>query len=306
MSNVRTATSILLLALIAVGCSSETKPTASTPTTARDVLDRMSKAYTSATSYADTGELRMQYDVGGQHFDESVSYALTFVRPNKLRLHIYQANVFSDGAQFQASLLDLPGQVLTRPAPELLTQQSLAIDPVLTSVLRGTANESVPLTFLLDNQALGRLLAQADKPSLLASDKWDDRPCYRVRIPLGTDTLTLWIDEATYLMRRIDFPVQKLATDMQTNLKASGLTEQIDSLKLTADLKGARFNERIDEVAFKFEPPQGARQVSQFEVLPQPEPLSTLLGQQPPEFSFTALDGQKITRDSLRGKVVLI
>ncbi len=71
---------------------------ADAPAGARDVIDRMLKAYHEASSYADSGQLLVRYDrENGERISEDVDASVTFARPNKLRMHFYQAIVVSDG-----------------------------------------------------------------------------------------------------------------------------------------------------------------------------------------------------------------
>ena len=87
----------------------------------RQLLERMVEKYSKAMTYADSGQLKLSYrkqgaDVTTQSADDSVTY----VRPNKVRVHCYQAIVVSDGKQLYATIADLPGQVLDLPAPAQL------------------------------------------------------------------------------------------------------------------------------------------------------------------------------------------
>src|SRR5579871_1424839 len=107
--------------LATAGCSSSTDHAsnkAPTHTVARpsaqQVLDWMTNAYAGATSYADSGEMRLRFVMSNQEkVDERVDFSVTYAQPNKLRAHCYQTVLVADGAKLRATLNELPGQVLT-------------------------------------------------------------------------------------------------------------------------------------------------------------------------------------------------
>jgi hypothetical protein len=91
------------------------------PTTGRGVLEAMAAAYQSAPRYADAGELRFYVRRGEEVLDNKVDFAVSFVRPNRLRMEVYQVKLVCDGQRLRAAIDDLPGQVLELPAPAALS-----------------------------------------------------------------------------------------------------------------------------------------------------------------------------------------
>ena len=288
-------------AMLAVpGCNETTPLTIEQPPTARQLLDRLVEAYRDAKSYADSGQLRLSYrKQGGEVVSQSADDSVTFVRPNKLRLHCYQAIVVSGGQQMRATIADLPGQVLEIDAPQKLKRDDLFRDEILTGVLtQGLAGESIQLALLLLQDPLQPILEGGEEPKLMSAHTADGDECYRVQVTRPDGNVVFWIDQK-YALRRLEFPTAELKKEITKHEQAP-----VTDVTLVADFKGAKLNERIANVAFEFSVPDDAQLVKRFQV--QPEPMHKLLGQKIGAFEFVNLDGERVSRDSLAGKVVVI
>jgi thiol-disulfide isomerase/thioredoxin len=284
----------------ASGCNrAEPKPI-EPPASPRELLDRMVSTYRKASSYADSGQLRLSYrKQGGEPVGQSADDSVTFSRPNKLRMHCYQAIVVSNGKQLRATVADLPGQVLDVAAPKELQRDDLYRDEILTGVLtQGLAGESIQLALLMLGNPLEPILEGAEEPAFLAPQKIDGEDCQRVAIKRPDGQVVFWIDERNVL-RRLEYPTEELKKQIAQHEQAP-----VTEVSLVADFKGARLNDRISNVAFEFAPPEGAKLVKRFQV--QPEPLNKLLGQKIGSFEFVDLQGNPVRRDSLAGKIVVI
>src|SRR5689334_3588030 len=84
-------------ALSLTGCSQSATGTSSEAhLSAEQLVVDLAKSYRSAKTYADSGELFLHFKYGGDKVvDERVDFSVTLARPNKLRLHCYQAVVVS-------------------------------------------------------------------------------------------------------------------------------------------------------------------------------------------------------------------
>jgi thiol-disulfide isomerase/thioredoxin/outer membrane lipoprotein-sorting protein len=285
--------------LAMAGCNSADAPPAE-PKTANDVLERMVSAYHQANSYADSGEGRLKFALNGEKLEDAFNFSVTFARPNKLRMHFYRANLVCDGKDLRATIEDLPNQILSVTAPPVLNTADVYGNDMLRNALtEGPASGSVQLALLLDEKPLVPVLEGATEVTLLSPEKIDDADCHRVRIQRKDGTLVFWIDRASYALRRIEYPID----EMQKYLAQQG---KVSDLSLIVEFKGARLDPQVDALAFKFDIPSGAEVVQDFQSVPRPEPPSKLLGQKISEFAFTALDGQKVTRESLAGKIVVV
>lgn len=271
---------------------------------AREALDQMAETYRDAKTYADSGTVRLKYVQGERPVDESVDFAVTLERPNKVRLNLYQALVVSDGDKFTAAISDLEGEVLQVDAPEKLTLDEIYKHELLNGALTNNLAGAAPqLDFLLNDKAISLLVKQGSSPPRMVSPgEIEGDACDRVVIPRADGELILWIDQHSHVLRRIEYPVKELAQSMS----AGGA---VSDVSLVADFSGARVNEPIDALAFQFEAPASAKIVKSFVQrveVPRPEPPSPLLGKQSPDFVFYTLDGRRVTKESLQGKIAVI
>jgi thiol-disulfide isomerase/thioredoxin len=266
------------------------------PATAEGVLKRMVAAYKKASSYADAGTIRMVIEQGEGKVDESADFSLTLVRPNKLRMQVYQALVVCDGQQLHAAIEDLPGQVLARKAPQTLTIESVYADPVLASVLSSGISGPAPQPILLlEDDPLSFVLHQAEATVLGKPGTIAGRECHRVEIKRDYGTSVLWIDQESYLLRRIVFPTEQLRQEISRR-------GPVGNVSLVAEFEGAKFDGEVDAKAFQFETPAGAELVKFF-VPPDP---AQLLGKRVPDFRFVDLEGKPVTPESLARKTIVL
>ena len=265
--------------------------------TAQKVLESMVAAYQKAASYADGGQIAFQAQMGEQKHDSKSEFLVAMVRPNKLLLHAYQGGVVCDGKKLSAFIKDLPNQVMQREAPPQLTMESLYSDAILTSALTDIPPQSLagfptPLVLLLAKDPLKTLLYRAEKTELLPSDKIGENVCYRVQITRAEGSSVYWIDQDTYVLRRVDYPIEALKQVM---------AGPVQNLSLVADLRAAQIGTDVDAKAFQFEVPPDAK-VREFFAPPDQD----LLGKPAPDFEFVDPDGKPVTPKTLAGKVAVL
>lgn len=274
----------------------ETAVVESGPVTAETVLRRMAAAYKKATRYADRGTVRLVAHRADEQMDQTEKFSLAMVRPNKLRMEFYRTKLVCNGKLLSAAIEDLPNQVLAKQAPAELTVRRIYADPVLRYALcGGFAGPSPQLMLLLADEPLKDLLAVAQETVLEAPGTIAGRNHYRVKIQQPVGTLVLWIDQQTYVLRRIEFPTDEL----RQMLSQEGTVEDVS---LVAELTDARLGGSIDPTAFQFEAPADAERV---EFFPPPHP-ARLLGTKVSGYKFFDLDGNPVTSESLAGKIVVL
>jgi thiol-disulfide isomerase/thioredoxin len=289
------------LAACSTGCKKQ-QPALPELTSAGEVLERMVAAYHEADRYQDNARVQLHFKKQGgkdKVIDQDWDYSVAFARPNKLRMHVYQSVVVCDGKKLHAALnLDeVRGQILDLSSPEKLTPQNIFdADPLLSQVLSqgGAAGPPLVLPLLLEEAALDPVLEGAEKPTLLPPEKTEGESCYRVEVKRPDGRLVFWIDQKSFVLRRIEYPTEEFRKGVE---EKEGTVEE---LSLEVNFTGAKLNDQIEPAAFQFEVPEGARLVQQF-LVPPP-----LLGQSIGQFKFRGLDGQEITRESLAGKVAVI
>ncbi len=265
------------------------------PATAQSVLQNVVAAYKKAPSYADAGEVRLVGNVDGKKIEQTDPFAITLVRPNKIRMEVYQAMVVCDGNQLHAAVEDLPGQVVAKQAPDKLTIDSVYADPVLAGVLNRGVGAWRLLILLLEDDPLKSLLQEAQGTTLAKSGTIAGRDCYRVEVKRTYGTTVLWIDQESYVLRRIVFP-----KELPRQVLARYGT--VNSASLVAEFEGAQLGGQVDAKAFEFETPTDAELVKFF-VEPHP---AQLLAKEVPDFKFTDLAGKPFTPESLAGKITVL
>jgi thiol-disulfide isomerase/thioredoxin/outer membrane lipoprotein-sorting protein len=260
--------------------------------------------YKSATSYDDKGYVSVRYQLRGQPRGFNANYQVALAPPNKFRIHAYGGLVVSDGQKLRALVMNMPEQILQLDAPPEATLASffpnyMLADAMIEEPTRTFSWVPVQLVLLFADDPLNTLLHQSQAPDLLEPEKIDDRDCYRVRVRRDDGTGVLWIDQETYVLRRIEFPSEILRTIVAEREQAP--RDEIENLRVLAELNDAQFGGEIDPQTFQFEMPQEVKLVDQ--LLPE---AIRWLGKQVPEFSFVDLEGEPITRESLAGKIAVL
>jgi len=313
----RSAALVACLALaIAVGCRQETPPTTegsaaveavakpkaekldkSKPSSGREVLSRMVDAYRKASSYADAGTVHLLAEAGGKKvIDQSVDFSLTLVRPNQVRVQAYMAMLVCDGKKVYAAIKALPGQVMVRDAPQRVTLKTLFTDRILASALtQGIAGAMPQLVLLLADDPMKALLRDAEQPVLSEPGQIAGRECYRVQVKQPEGTATYWIDQETFVLRRIVLPTDELR-------QAISEEQPVDHVSAVAEFPGAQIGGKVDPKAFAFEVPKDA-EIVKFFIPPNP---AQLLSKKVPDFKFYDPAGKPVTPGSLAGKITVL
>ena len=205
------------------------------PASAREVLSRMVETYRKASSYADAGTVHLLAEGGGKKvIDESANFAITLVRPNQVRLQVYMATVVCDGKKLYAAIGELPGQVLVKDAPKRLTLKTLFADRILASALtQGIAGAMPQVMLLLADDPLKALLHDADEPALSEPGQIGDRGCYRVQIKRPDGTATFWIDQESFVLRRVVLPTDQIRQDISEQ-------QPVDHVSAIAEFPGGK------------------------------------------------------------------
>jgi peroxiredoxin len=270
--------------------------------TAAAVLERMAEVYQKASSYADFGTVRLLAQTARGPIDWSAPYSVKLVRPNKLRMEINDGAIATDGRQWFAWIRNFPGQVVVRDAPARFTMEVFSADNVLAQALSRGLDGQLPqfpfspqLPLLLADHPIPGLLAGADEPGLVEPGKIGDAECYRVQVKSSEGVSVFWIDQQTFVLRRMVFPVAAL-------WQLFGGEKQVESLSLVADFVGAKLDAEVEPKAFQFEVPQGAEQVKMF----LPPDMFQLLGKRVPDFKFIDRQGKPVTPEACVGKVAVL
>jgi outer membrane lipoprotein-sorting protein len=192
--------SVLAAVVIAVGADGP-KPA---DLTAQDVLDRMAAAYAGCKSYIDSGDVTTVFDVPGGKQTEVKPFTTAFVRPDQFRFEFTMKGggparhfvVWRKGKDLQI-WWDL----------NLGDDQRKAFRKSLNSALAGAgfsdgSSDTIP-TLLLPKEVEGRRLTDLKEAKRIKDDKIDKVECFRIEGKYADTPMTLWIDQKTFLVRRI-------------------------------------------------------------------------------------------------------
>ncbi len=265
-------------------------------TSGRDVFNRMIIAYREANTYADQGQLHLTAEAGSEKFlDTTLKFSLTFERPNKIRVEACQGMLVSNGADLFAAIEELPNQVVLRKSPTRITMKTIYGDRILAMGLTQGIGLLPQAVLLLATEPMKDLMRDAGQPELLVSRAVDGHDCYRVRLTKPEGDATFWVDQKTFLLRRLELPTDQILREIRNS-------QPVDRVSLVADFTGASIGEKVDPKAFAFEVPEGAEKVPFF-ILPH---TAQLLAKQMPSFHFTDIDGKPVTPESLADKVTVL
>lgn len=264
----------------------------------RKLLERTVKAYAAANGYSDLGYIKQSYLLNGQPYEQRQPLVIAYEKPNKLRLECYNVKLVVDGAQVHGTIRDKDG-ILELPAPATLTQDTVVLDETMQAELsRGFGSNPLQLLLLFAADPLSVILG--DQPAVFLPDlNHHGQSCRRVKITTPAGDLVLWIDPATFVVRRLDYPL----TELQKELAKQG---EIKKLEQYADFVGAELNPKFPEETFEFDVPKGALLVKRFLSIPAPLKPTLLLGKLSPQFEFKTVKGDKVTADSLTDKVAVL
>jgi hypothetical protein len=277
---------------------------ANTGLTANEILAKLLATYRGAATYQDQGTIKLEFSQRGERSGDQQACSVQFVRPNKLALHAFQATVKCNGRDLLAAIEDpltanLDGQVLARSAPQTLKLADLASDPLLYDLLSSQLRrQPIQLELLLESGGLAAAFGKDIACKKLADGKADGRDCFRVEVPSPGGPFVFWVDQADFLLRRLDYPVAGLMPELASD-------PSVSDLRLYADLAGAKIGGEIPDAAFALQVPDTAKKVKSFVEPPQPLP-TTLLGKETGEFFFTDLSGGKLTATDLSARVAVL
>jgi hypothetical protein len=272
--------------------------------TANEVLQRLLNTYRSAKSYEDQGVVRLTFRQAGQLMSQEWPVAVAFERPSKLSLVAYQATVKCDGKELKARIDDadsnnVDSQVVVRPAPKDLKLADLASDALLYDILSSRLRrQPIQLELLLESSGLVSAFASDLACQRLEDGAHEGRACFRVEVPSPGGPFVFWVDQANFLLRRLDYPAAALVPDLANDSSVSGV-------QLIADLRGAKIGDPVAAERFVLHVPTAAKRMKAFVIPPRLLP-STLFGKQLADFHFTRADGGQVHAADLAGKVAVL
>jgi peroxiredoxin len=264
--------------------------------TAQTVLDKMAQAYRAAATYEDFATAELQEP--GAAEPRRVDFSVTFERPNKLRARLYQGEVVCDGKKWYGFSKDIPGQAVLRDAPKEIKLPMLQADLVLDQVLnKGFAGGSPQLLLLLEEKPLAMLLEGVRDQDLSLDEpgRIGDYDCYRVRYSRADGAGEYWIDQKTFVLRRVQF-------NLSSSPGPDGKTAP-DNATMVINFERANLGGLIDDpLAFQYAVPDGTQC---HRILVDPGPYD-LIGKKVPDFQILDMQGKPWSSQALKGKTVAL
>lgn len=302
---------LVIFLLLVSGCHSQDQDPSNggsgTPKdslSALQILQRMITTYQAANSYQDQGILTLSYRYADEPRKDVSQAAVSWLKPNHLRLRAYQLSLTVDGDKLRARVADestnnIGNQLLVRHAGEGMSLTDIYEDPLVKDVLiGGRGGQPVQLELLLQPNPLAMFLGEEVSLEKMSAVSIEGHRCDRVAVKTDDGRYELWIDQEQFLLRRLVYPPTAFVKDMLAD-------PQIRDVQLVAELRSAELNPQLGDSEFLLRVPEGAKEVERF-VLP-PQPLATdLYGKRVGTFQFQGLDGTTISRQSLADKVTVL
>ena len=279
---------------------------------AKQLLRKVREAYAKATSYTDNTAL-VFYGVpratgSAQEFPFTRS-SVAFERPGLLHLTYKKYlsspaeesyEVVSDGLTIRSSALDeLPDQIHEAVAPVRLTVDNFVPEPALRKeLMQGDLVNSLPqLAMLLAEDLAAPLFTNEQRLRQLKNAELDGVSFHRLELSSPAGKRVLWIDPKQFTLRRMEIPIAAQHKELNPRNEYSDIGVWID-------FENVIINSQINSEVFTLTVPEGARRVRRF-IPPPPAGPPEHFGKPIEQFSFTSLEGDPITPETLKGKVVL-
>jgi len=303
--------------LLLAGCGGSTTQPSQTAgskgPSANELLAKMAAKYRSASTYVDNAQYVEQSVRREQGVERELPYfqlSIAYERPNKLRLRREEAimasagrvsyDIASDGSIVRCVAGELPEQVHESAAPEKLTLDNfIPTDEFRSAILEVSIENIFPqLVMLLSPDDSSTIFPETEAPKRLKDKEIDGALYHRVSFSSTAGTRVLWIDPQTYALRRMEIPTESQRRQLDPKGRYSHLSFWIDYQEVA-------FDAEIDSATFVMDIPEGARRVSQL-VQPPSVNIPEQAGKPVGKFSFTSIDGETVTPETIAGKVAVL
>lgn len=296
------------LALLFLAASATAAGAADVAPEARKLLDDVARAYKALPAYADKGEVTLVYATkpGQAPTRQGTAASVALIRPNRVAIDAGVVKIVSDGKTLRT--ITPPFKMYQDvPAAPRLTLAAFADGP-LGSVETGSP-QGLPLhlvlEFLLADDPVKSLVDDARSIKAVAPDAAGGTPHTRVVYePQVGPTLTLFVDDATRLIDRVEVAVKG---DASASLVPNSALA-VESLSWSA---GTIATKGVPDDRFSMVRPDGYNEIAKLEKdVARKKAEHELIGQEAPDFRLNVLDGpgktRRVTRADLAGKVVVL
>ena len=199
LRHIRVIWSLLFALLVPSGCGNEQKKDA---LTAKEVVERMAKTYASCKTYSDSGVVKTLFiEAEGNRMAEK-PFTTAFVRPDRFR---FEYKHKSGNKEFRYIICRNGKGVQTwfDVMPGIKISESLGSALVGAVGVSSSSSCTVP-GLLIPKEFGGRKLTDITAMKRIEDAKLDKVDCFRVQGKFASKPVTLWIDQGTFLLHRID------------------------------------------------------------------------------------------------------
>lgn len=199
--------SIALLSFAAFGCRQDNGATDQDNTgddrvpSVSEIMSRTAETYSNCQSYRDTGMVTTVYKSQRGAETEVKRFSTAMVRPDQFRFEYTEEGnpnsryvIWRNGADVR-TWWDVT-QESERPA-------SLGLALAGATGVSGSSAHTIP-ALLLPREVGGRMLTDLGNPKRGDDRVIDDHKCFTIEAQFADEPITIWIDQETFLVRRID------------------------------------------------------------------------------------------------------
>jgi outer membrane lipoprotein-sorting protein len=189
---------IALTAICVFGCRPGKVPN---DPKATQVIDKMASAYATCQTYYDSGTVTTLYHSDDGDQSEIKQFSTAMIRPHEFRFE------FNDEHDSQSRYIVWQNRDDVRTWWDLNQrserEESLGMALAGATGVSGGSAHTIP-SLLLPNEIGGRKLTDIEAAKLGENKPLGDHVCLTIEAVYAGNPITIWIDEQTFLVRRID------------------------------------------------------------------------------------------------------
>lgn len=312
----------LLLCAVSVSITScnKTDVTAKPKTlTALEIIAKTKTTYQKTKHYSDDGLLTLKHSLFDELVVESYPFATRFSRVEGFRLKWFKARVDAGNTELACRIFDIPtenmdGQCVLKKYDPTAPLAELTSDAIASHYMFGRTDmpwaeeiqsqtvEQIPAAWPLLNQtALPTWLAESNQFELLEVEEVEGHKCHQVSAQCSLGKYIAWIDQATFVIRKLSLAPKVLASALSDS-------KEIAKLSIVAEFKNATFESPTESgtnYVFSSNTSPQDKIVSFFVSLPDEFP-SEMIGRRVGSYSFRSTDGTTISREDFEGKTTIL
>ncbi len=176
--------------------------------TAKDIITKMAATYKNCTSYLDSGVVNTTFFMKKGSYVDKVQFATAFKRPGQFRFGFSLKPPKKDAEIKHHIIFVKDKKILVWQNPETGVEEESSLSDAIADAVAtsGGAAQTIPV-LIGASQVGGRSIADMFNKQRLPDAAQDGAICFRIqgqRTKAEPGRVTLWIDQKTFLIRRID------------------------------------------------------------------------------------------------------